>query len=167
MYIIPFFSSTFLTLPNPNPNALGAIGIPPYQQCLSSAPNTCSPCRISNLQIQIGGQNLYLEPQQQNIHFYNQNFLSLMGNINGNSLKSKFFSGQITKSMWEKCYGVVTVNLEKVNSETEDNLMKSFQISFKNDSPNSLYHDFIIIVSYQSELYVDRGTGTVTSPESG
>ncbi len=60
----------------------------------------------------------------------------------------------------------ITINLEKVTSETEDNLMKSFQISFKNDSPANLYHDFIIIVTYQSELYVDRATGTVTSPSS-
>jgi hypothetical protein len=159
MYIIPFFSSTF-------PAGLNACNISPYQQCLSSAPNTCSPCRISNLQIQIGGQNIFIEPLQQNTHFYNDNFLSLQGNINGNSLKSKFFSGQITKSMWEKAYGVITLSLEKVNSETEDNLMKSFQITFKNDSPAGLYHDFIIIVTYQSELYIDRSTGVVTSPNA-
>ena len=85
-----------------------------------------------------------------------------LAHINGNSYKSKFFSGQITKSMWEKTYGVYTINLEKVTDEIQDNLMKSFQISFKND--NLITYDFIIIITYQMELAVNRPSGLLTAP---
>jgi hypothetical protein len=158
MYIIPFFASSSMANP---------VNLSPYQQCLSSAPNTCSPCRLSNLQVQIGGQNIFVEPQAYNFHFYNNQILSLLGEkYNGNSLKSRFMGGQIKKSDWEKAYGVYAFNLQKVNGETEDNLMKSFQIQFKVDTPNTLFYDFIILVTYQSELYCDRATGVITSPQS-
>jgi hypothetical protein len=156
MYIIPYLASTGMA---------NSLQLPPYQQLTSSAPNTCSPCRLSNLQIQIGGQNIFVEPQQYNFHFYNNNILALMGSeYNGNSLKSKFHGGQITKSMWEKAYGVYMFDLCKVASETEDNLMKSFQIQFKLNVPSTLYYDFIVMISYQAELVIDRSTGTVTDP---
>ena len=64
--------------------------------------------------------------------------------------------------MWKKCYGVYTINLEKVTDEIQDNLMKSFQIQFKND--NLISYDFIIMISYQMELSVNRPSGTLTAP---
>jgi len=66
--------------------------------------------------------------------------------------------------MWEKTYGVYTINLEKVTDEIQDNLMKSFQISFKNDSPNTIWNDFIVIITYQMELSVNRPSGLLTAP---
>jgi hypothetical protein len=53
-----------------------------------------------------------------------------MGDVNGNSLKSKFFSSQISKSMWENGYNVYSINLEKVTDEITDSLMKSFQLIY-------------------------------------
>jgi hypothetical protein len=80
----------------------GSATVPsPFNSPISSAPITCTPCRLKNFNIQIGGQNIFSEPQNFNYQFYNNNSLSIMADINGNSLKSKFFSGQITKSMWE------------------------------------------------------------------
>jgi hypothetical protein len=159
MYIIPFF--------NNNPNSMNC-GLSPYQQCLSSAPNTCSPCRITNLQVSIGGNNIFVEPQAYNFHYYNNQILSLLGDkYNGNSLKSRYFGGQITKTMWEKAYGVLAFNMQKVSGEVEDNLQKSFQIGFKIDTPNTLVYDFLIIMTYQTELYMDRSTGTITLPTAG
>jgi hypothetical protein len=40
--------------------------------------------------------------------------------------------------------------------------MKSFQISFKND--NQITYDFIIIITYQMELAVNRPSGLLTAP---
>jgi len=86
LYIIPFLSGSG-TVPSP------------FNSPLSSAPITCTPCRLKNFNVQIGGSNIFTEPQNFNYQFYNNNALTLMADINGNSLKSKFFSGQITKSM--------------------------------------------------------------------
>jgi hypothetical protein len=74
--------------------------------------------------------------------------------------------------MWEKIYGVYVINLEKVTDEIQDNLMKSFQITFKNDTvgtataanPITIWHDFVIIITYQMELSVNRPSGLLTAP---
>jgi hypothetical protein len=150
LYIIPFLSNT-ATVPSP------------FNSPISSAPITCTPCRLKNFNIQIGGQNIFSEPQNLNYQFYNNNSLSIMSDINGNSLKSKFFSGQITKSMWENGYNVYSINLEKVTDEITDSLMKSFQLIEDNSSGTKLKYDFYYIISYQSELSLDRSTGTITN----
>ena len=157
MYILPYISTLQGLV-----GGVGTLTNQPYTSPFSSAPNTVTPCRLTNLNIQIGGQNIFIEPQQYTYQHYINNLLPELANMNGNSLKSKFFSGQITKSMWEKCYGVYTINLEKVTDEIQDNLMKSFQIQFKND--NLITYDFIIMISYQMELAVNRPSGTLTAP---
>jgi hypothetical protein len=91
-----------------------------------------------------------------------------MADVNGHSLKSKFFSGQISKSMWENGYNVYSINLEKVTDEITDSLMKSFQLIFQvEDSTfaqaNKLKYDFYYMITYQSELNLDRSTGTITN----
>jgi len=88
-----------------------------------------------------------------------------MADINGNSLKSKFFSGQITKSMWENGYNVYSINLEKVTDEITDSLMKSFQLIFQVETSTvaNITYDFYYIITYQSELSLDRSTGTITN----
>jgi hypothetical protein len=152
LYIIPFLSGSE-TVPSP------------FNSPISSAPITCTPCRLKNFNIQIGGSNIFSEPQNYNYQFYNNNALSLMADINGNSLKSKFFSGQITKSMWENGYNVYTLNLQKVQDEVQDSLMKSFQLIFQVESSNvtTISYDFYYLISYQSELSLDRSTGTITN----
>ena len=156
LYIIPFLSGS-ATVPSP------------FNSPISSAPTTCTPCRLKNFNIQIGGQNIFTEPMNFNYQFYNNNVLSIMADINGNSLKSKFFSGQITKSMWENGYNVYTINLQKCTDEITDSLMKSFQLIFQvedNTEPlpaNKLKYDFYYMITYQSELNLDRSTGTITN----
>jgi len=154
LYIIPFLSGS-ATVPSP------------FNSPISSCPISCTPCRIRNMNIQIGGQNIFIESQNFNYQFYNNNALSLMADVNGNSLKSKFFSGQITKSMWENGYNVYSINLEKVSDEITDSLMKSFQLIFQIESnsvsANKLKYDFYYMITYQSELNLDRSTGTITN----
>jgi len=64
--------------------------------------------------------------------------------------------------MWEKTYGTYVINLEKVTDEIQDNLMKSFQITLKNDS--NISYDFIVIITYQMVLAVNRPSGLLTAP---
>ena len=152
LYIIPFISS-------PEDNAYPS----PFNSPISSAPITCSPCRLRNFNIQIGGSNIFTEPQNFNYQFYNNNFLSIMADINGNSTESKFFSGQITKSMWEQGYNVYTINLEKVTDEISDSLMKSFQLIFHVEQAIVPRFDFYYIITYESEVMLDRSTGQITN----
>ncbi len=63
--------------------------------------------------------------------------------------------------MWQKAYNVFTFDMKKVEDEVQDNVLKSFQINFKVDTVN--IYDFMVILSYQNELNVDRLTGMVTS----
>ena len=89
-----------------------------------------------------------------------------MADINGNNSKSKFFSGQITKTMWKNGYNVYTINLQKCTDEITDSLMKSFQLIFQvedNASATKLKYDFYYMITYQSELALDRSTGTITN----
>ena len=152
LYIIPFLSGS-ATIPSP------------FNSPISSAPTTCTPCRLKNFNIQIGGQNIFTEPMNFNYQFYNNNVLSIMADINGNSLKSKFFSGQITKSMWENGYNVYTINLQKCTDEITDSLMKSFQLIYQieTNTGTKLKYDFYYMITYQSELALDRSTGTITN----
>ncbi len=121
LYIIPFLSSPIGAFPSLTNSPI------------SSAPVTCSVARLRNFNIQIGGQNIFTEPQNYNYQFYNNNSLSIMAIINGNSLKSLFYSGQVTKSMWENGYNVYSINLQKCTDEISDSLMKSFQLLFQVD----------------------------------
>ena len=114
LYIIPFLSSPTNAFPSPTNSPI------------SSAPVTCSITRLRNFQVSIGGQNIFSEPQNFNYQFYNNNALSIMADVNGNSLKSKFFSSQITRTMWESGYNVYSINLQKITDEISDSLMKSF-----------------------------------------
>jgi hypothetical protein len=154
LYIIPFLSGSG-TVPSP------------FNSPISSAPITCSPgCKLKNLNIQIGGQNIFTESQSFDSQFFVNNALSIMADVNGNSMKSKLFSGQITKSMWSNGgYNVYSVNLQKCADSIQDSLMKSFQLLFQLESSTGtkLKYDLYYMITYQSELNIDRSTGTITN----
>jgi hypothetical protein len=71
LYIIPFLAQSTVT--NTYPSCLTSP--------LSSAPITCTPCRLKNFNIQIGGKKFFNEPQQFNYQFYNNNAMSIMSDI--------------------------------------------------------------------------------------
>ncbi len=152
LFIIPFFS-----------NANKATAVKPYQSPISSCPNTSSICRIKNLQLQIGGQNIFIQPLQYNYDFYNNQMLPLLGKINGNSLKSRFQTGQITSSMFSKCYNTFTFDMEKCADQIMDNGQKQFQVNFQVDGIQTVIYDFLLIITYQNEVYIDQISGTITS----
>lgn len=152
LYIIPILTSSN-TVPSP------------FNSPLSSAPITVTPIRLKNFNIQIGGSNIFSEPLNFNYQYYNNNLISIMADINGNSLKSKFFGGQITKSMWENGYNVYTINLEKVTDEISDSLIKSFQLIFHIETAVVTGYDFYYMITYQPELMLDRSTGQITNSQ--
>jgi hypothetical protein len=144
-------------------SASNPCGIPVYQQCTSSAPNTVTPVKLINFQIIKGLQPLYAERLQYNYQFYNNHYLPLEC-VTGASLISSFFSGQISKSQWERCYGVYEFDLNGCLDEIQDNLPKSFSLKFNVDTKSALIYDFLVIFTSQSELYLSRPTGLITAP---
>ena len=105
-----------------------------------------------------------MSPKITIIFFLNNNALSIVSDINGNSLKGNLFSGQISKSMWENGYNVTYVNLEKVSDIILDSGMKQFQLSYTIEGSNAdVFYDMYYIISYQNEVNLDRLTGKVTS----
>ena len=154
LYVIPFLAQS-VTVGKAYPAALTSP--------LSSAPITCTPARLRNFNIQIGGQNLSSEPQQFNYSFYNSNTMSIIADINGNSPKGALFSGQISKSQWENGYNVYYVNLEKVSDIITDSTMKAFQLTYTVEGNNDfVLYDMYYIISYENELNLDRLTGKIT-----
>lgn len=157
LYIMPFLAVN---------NTAGAV-VPcsPYLSPVSSAPNTVTPCKLKNLQIQIGGINIFNEAQNMNVQFYQNSYMRLMAHINGNALKGLDYGCQITKSMFDQGgYNVYAVNLKKVADEVQDSIMKSFQLMFQVDSVNAnIRYDFLYIIDYDTQLDIDRSTGEVTA----
>jgi hypothetical protein len=146
-HIIPFLSST----------AQSPIV---YQSPLSSAPNTCSFCKLDSFNISIGGTSIFKEPLKYSYEVYNQNILQSLAAINGNSYKSALMSGTVTKSMWDKCYGVYTIDVLRGDA-VADSALKTFQLKFKVDTPGS--YDFIIIMEYQNDIAIHRLSGMVSA----
>jgi hypothetical protein len=173
LYIFPYFNPA-TTFPYKNDSYGGqgvgklntiscaSTAVIPYQSPLSSAPNTVSLCKLNRVQINIGGNPIFMNPLQYNTEFYINHVLPLISKTNGNSLKSSMFSGQITQSDWEKCYGVYVFDLEKVADELQDNIAKSFTLNFTIDTLKSVVYDFIVMISYETELTLDRATGEIT-----
>ena len=160
LYIFPFLSQSNYIDATPANNRVYPSSL---TSPLSSSPITVCPARLRNFNIQIGGQNIFSEPQQFNYNFYNSNAMSIISDINGNSPKSALFSGQISKSQWENGYNVYYVNLEKVSDIITDSTMKAFQLTYTVEGNNDfVLYDMYYIISYENELNLDRLTGKIT-----
>jgi DNA polymerase III psi subunit len=75
-------------------------------------------------------------------------------------------SGQITYSMYKKCYGVMVVDLERVSDSTVDDLIRSIQVSWVNSS--SLAYDYCcILIEFENQIEIDSVTGQVVASDGG
>ena len=161
MYIVPFLSASNLG------SAVKSAQVVPYQSLTSSAPTTCSPCKLRNFQLMCGGSPMFITPLQFGHEFYNNSALQLLAKsvANGNSYKSQFISGLVSRRMFDLAYGVYAFNVEKVPSVEQDNQQKSFQVTFTVETNAVNYaYDFLLIMDYECEMYLDRQTGTIDKP---
>ena len=74
-------------------------------------------------------------------------------------------SGQITYSMYNKCYGVMVVDLERVSDSTVDDLIRSIQVSWVNSG--SLAYDYCILIEFENQIEIDSVTGQVVASDGG
>jgi hypothetical protein len=142
----------------PQLNQVSNQGFSPSSSPFSSAPGTCMPySKISNFQLQIGGKNVFDNPQTFSFENYSTQVRPALA-INGGSLNSMgLSSGAISKKMWENGYGYIYVDLSRNASEALDNASRSIQVVFKNDSNQVV--DFTVIVGYERNFNINVSTG--------
>jgi hypothetical protein len=158
LYVIPFL--------NPSCGSVPATANP-RQSLLSSAPNTCSIHRFSQFQCYLGSQNVMVQPQSLEILNYLQGPWTQQNTIAGGDYRAGpgQMSGQITYSMYKKCYGVMVVDLERVSDSTVDDLIRSVQVSWQNSSSLSL--DYCILIEFENQIEIDSVTGQVVASDGG
>jgi len=152
IYVIPYFAVGASTTATQVSRSL-----------VSSAPTTCSFCRLSNFQVQIGGVNVLNENIQLSNQFYENSMLQALALVNGNAHESELISGLVTKSMFQRCYNVYTLDLKRVADEVQDDVLKSFMLNFKIDTKGA--YEFVVLVTYDNSVTIDRIGGSVTSAD--
>lgn len=149
LYIIPFLS------------AIGATAPPAQESLLSSAPSTCSMFRVSNLQVSIGGTYIYPQALNTTQEFYNQMYLPTLAKLNGNSIRSENHYGIVSKVDFERCYGVLAIDLQKVSDEQTDSLSKQIEIQFTIAGNSNVKWDLYYLTTFQVQTAIDRITGEI------
>lgn len=149
LYILPFLSAISTSAPKAR------------QSLLSSSPSTCSMFRVSNLQVSIGGTYIYPQSLNTTQEFYNHLYLPVQAKLNGNSIRSEVHSGLITKTDFERCYGVIAIDLQKVSDEQTDSLAKQIEVIFTIAGKSSVKWDIVYLTTYQVQTSVDRITGEI------
>lgn len=128
----------------------------PYMSPINSAPVTCCPHRISNFQLEIGGNPVFVDQYKHGWQFYNS-YLQFMGSErDGNTFKSNDPCNLITRDMYDATYGVIVIDLKRVMNENLDSANKTINIGFRNDSGATMNYQFMI--STQFEMGINRVT---------
>jgi hypothetical protein len=130
----------------------------PMNSPFSSSPGTSAPfANISGFNVLISGSALY----QSNIQYKFEQFLnenrSSLG-LNG-GMTTGMSSGIIGQSDFESGYGFVYVDLSRKQSQTSDDISRSIQAVFQNNSGVSI--DYYAIIGYEREITVSTSTGAL------
>lgn len=152
LYILPYLSSSGIS-----------TACDPRQSLISSAPNTCSLCRLINLNVQLGSVNVFSSPISYQFNHYYNSALIAQGFANGNAFKADTMSGRVKFSDFNSCYGAYVIDLERVSDDVSDDIIKNIQLTYKIDTKSTVKYNMLYIIEYQSECNVDRITGQVVN----
>jgi len=128
-----------------------------------SSPFTSSPCttsigmRISNFNVLMSGVNIYSE----NITY---NFLEYQNEVRGafalnGGLDLSLSSGGISQKDWEQSYGYVFVDLSRRLSSADDNVARSIQVSYTNNT--NVVQDMYWFCCFEREITINTATGAL------
>jgi hypothetical protein len=126
-----------------------------WKSPFDSCPSTTSMCSLTNLQVQVGGQNVL----QSNLTYNYENFLEQV-NLAEQLTSSDFgvSTGLISQGYWEWSRWYF-VNVERSN--LADKLQpRNINVSFNNNSNVAI--DVMIFIFYSDELVIDVETGIIT-----
>ena len=129
-----------------------------YSSPFSSAPGTC--CvggKIQNLQVSVGGKNIYNNVGNYSFEHYLEQLRPELS-INGGSLNSHgLCSGNISKTMWEKGYGYYFVDLSRHSDVSMDNVPKDVTVYFINNSDKNIDYQFLLANEKNFTLHCSTG----------
>jgi hypothetical protein len=125
----------------------------PYMSPFTSAPVTTAPyAKISNLQVYRSQNALFERPINYTFEHYQQHLLNFMSKDGGN-LKSMELSGQITKEMFDKCYGYHVIDLSQgPSSVVGDSISQSYSVSLTNLSNFTVKYHFVLFFSREINI---------------
>jgi len=98
---------------------------------------------------------------QSNINFGWEEFLTQMrGSYSVNGGQSVgLSSGLISQSDWENGYGFVYVDLARKISTASDEVSRSYQLQFTNNT--NVMCDYIVIIGYERQLGISLANGSL------
>jgi hypothetical protein len=152
--LVPFISSAvngkIITA-----NVVTHLPFSPTYSPFTSEPSTTSPLmRISNLNIQLAGENVYSQNLDYGFQMY-KNEVAVLNAIDGNQ-NDRFTSGLISQEDWDNNYRYYYVDLSR---KIQDNSMKSIQIMGRNASAVAM--DIHIYLIYTKKAIIDCVTGVL------
>jgi len=134
----------------------------PLQSLISSAGNTCSMNSISQLQIHVGSQALFNQPINMPLLNFLQGTFPLEGKYSmGNEFNIDRPSGRVTYSMFKKCYGVVSIDLDRSADSTADERVAQLIVRFRNTASCAM--SYILLLEHQVECTLDAVSGQVVA----
>lgn len=89
-----------------------------------NAPVCVSPHRLTDVQLEIGGQTIFANPIKLGTQLYDMYNQFMGSDRDGNCLKSSDICGLVTRDMFDMNYGVIAIDLKRVLNENLDSVKK-------------------------------------------
>ena len=137
-------------------SATQASNLTPQNSCFSSEPGTLSPyASIIDFNVSLSGRPIY----QQNKVYNFENYLDeCRGNSINGALAHGLNSGLLSQYDHDSLYGYVVVDLKRHNA-SDDDISKSVQLQFKNNSKYTM--DYIVHIEYEKQINLDCELGSL------
>lgn len=140
-----------------NAAAVNAKNLPAYQMLYDSSPSTTTPqASITNFQVQVAGENMFMTNQQYSYSQFLDEFQHLFA-LNG-SIDTSINSGLISHFMWKNAYRYYVCNLSRRVS-SEDKIPKSILISGTNNTLVAM--DYVCFVLFEKSITIDTASGSI------
>lgn len=131
----------------------------PYQSLFDSAPGTTAPLSsLTNLQIQVSGQNVW----QQNVNYDYEMFLNEVASMNAlnGGASDELTSGLIGRFEWDNGYRFYVADISR-RLPSEDSVPKSVVVSGTNNSAKII--DLICFITFERKITIDLLTGQIVA----
>ena len=137
--------------------ATSALGTPMASPFSSAPATTCPLASMTNFNVLVSGSNIYQSSFQ---YGYEQFLEEIRGSnsING-GIPLGLSSGLLDSVSWENGYRFHYVDLSRRVSQANDDISRSIQVVFNNNS--SVMCDYFYIIAYEREIVISTSTGAL------
>jgi hypothetical protein len=124
----------------------------------SSAPGTCCPYAfVNNFNVLISGSNLYQSSINYRYEHWQQE-ISKANAVNG-GLSLGMNCGLLSQQEYETGYNFIYCDLSRKISQASDDISRSIQVVFNNQSACSV--EYVCIIGYEREVSISTSTGSL------